>query len=167
MFRKVSSFTEILPLITRSNTIVVCDIDDTVIVPVLRTSLFQGLGRMSLYDVQPTDKHGFGLLYDCLHREMINGKLVFLTARDQEDDRQTRDDLTILGLPRPVHELDIYYTNNVWLKGEFMVRYMRHIIGDKPVIFIDDRIDQLSSVLKWYPYATCIQYIHNRLPTRK
>lgn len=162
---EASNFDKIIPFIVEPNTLVLCDIDETVITAdaQVKNLLRRSPMLMMVQDVfYPTDKAGFLRMYHHLHSEQINGQLMFLTARREIDDFETRQHLHMLGMPVNKRDIIIHYTNNLISKGEYIRRELQeHVKNNRPVIFIDDRMDFIRTVLHNHPSTKCILYKHN------
>jgi len=163
---QVNCFDQIIPYIREPGTLILCDIDDTVLtpkpiinIPGVRSNVLTLLLDNGL---KPTDKSGFLRMYHHLHSDAIKGQLMFLTARHELGDFETRKDLQMLGIPlEPGTDLVIHYTNNYITKGEYITRFLQsHVKNNRPVIFIDDRIDFIRSVIEHHPTTKCFMYTH-------
>jgi len=175
-FEKLSSFSNI-PI--AESTLVICDIDDTVLYFPKKEEFVKNLvkdllnqfspeeaeyeaqGMMNMYHIiqKPahTDLAGFNALLEQLDNK--HGKLVFLTARQQRDDKFTRDHLTTIGIDES--KFEVYYTDNQISKGEFIHKKFGKEIGSgkwNNVIFIDDCEDYIRSVWRFCPEIKCFWF---------
>lgn len=138
----IKSFTEVK--LTTCRPLVICDIDDTI---------------LHFKSNKPTHTDYEGFLQLSKRISELNGKLIFLTARNKEDHAYTRDNFTSIGLNYDDYE--VHYTNNKISKGEYIYKYIQTHNHDS-IIFIDDRIDYINSVLDYTPYVDCYMfYINN------
>ena len=154
----ISSFDSILKTI-QPRTHIFCDIDDTVLKVNMTDSKCFAQGCFSQDYMCPTDATGFYALYNLVNSKQISGKLSFLTARNVKDDIITRMQLSNLGIPVTRDVLDIYYTNNMMNKGDYMKMYLKdHVNSGMPIVFIDDRPTEVFSVWAMFPHIKCYVY---------
>lgn len=175
---RIYSFNDI-PLEPR--TLVLCDIDDTVLHFPERESFLKQMyddlvpnfgeeaARKEVHSMYAlyahvrapshTDPDGFARLEERLVNR--DGMLAFLTARNERDDRWTRDHLAKIGINEKKYK--VLYTNNEMSKGEFIkTRLLDHGINLglwTHVVFVDDREDYLVSVKRLFPYVKCYQFV--------
>lgn len=173
--RVISSFTHV-PI--DCSTLVICDIDDTVLhfpaktadclaaangssfTPKERADNIRQLMHMycAIKDPEHTDFAGFG---DLLRRlEETGGHLVFLTARSKSDEEFTRRHLLSVGID--AGKFQILFTANAISKGEF-IRTRFDPFGLalnqwKSAVFIDDRPENIESVQRMCPGIKCYQF---------
>lgn len=177
----VTSFNQIpIP----NSSLVICDIDDTLIKSKKCLSHFvktveedfkmfpDDSSKESLlkdaWDMQQiynqmfgydhTDSNGFLAMCDKIKNS--SGQLIFLTARDAKSEIATRKNFQSVGLN--YDDFSIYYTNNLIPKGQFIQSNIQSNINSSPysnIIFIDDNETQLSSVNECFPQAQCYKFV--------
>jgi hypothetical protein len=158
---QIKSFREI-PIVNKK-TLIICDIDDTVLKMELNYSHFLKVASRDLSGCNiniirenamakfvayrnktnpiATDLSGFR---DMLRRLYLNfeSDLVFLTARSAESNHLTRKHLFNIGI-EPCYK--IYFTGNQISKGEYIIDNIPWLSYEK-VIFIDDMPMNILSV---------------------
>jgi hypothetical protein len=166
-FKTISSFTQIN--ITNLKTLVICDIDETVVtfsngIDFCRklademNDEFEQIFRMykNIKNPVQTDPTGFNEL---LNKIKVNqGQLIFLTARNESATKKTKSDLDGSGLDyeaQPVH-----YTNNLISKGEYIKSNIKLDDYEK-VIFIDDYTSYIQTVIDLNPQIECYLFKKN------
>jgi len=173
MFSNISSFSDVD---VKNNTLIICDIDDTLIkfpkkfieiYEMLKNSEIKAFGKYDeqlLYEdalyayalhtniEKPvlTDKNGFYLMLDKIKKQ--NSSLVFLTARDIKHEHFCKKHFTDSGLN--YNDFYVYYTNNTISKGEYINKYIVLNNYDN-IIFIDDRKENIESVNQYFPQIKC------------
>lgn len=160
------------------NSLVLCDIDDTVLaIPKCPKSFYDEgydyyinigynettakklvLSDWDLYRFlkKPsiTDKEGF---FHLLARiEKSNSKLCFVTARSDCYHDKTLKDLKKINID--TDKFEIYYTN-AGLKGEYIKQNI-NLLDYENIVFIDDDYGHLENVRKEMPYIACYKFIH-------
>ncbi len=172
----VTSFNQIpIP----NSSLVICDIDDTLIKSKKCLSYFvktveedfkmfpDDSSKESLlkdaWDMQQmynqifgydhTDSDGFFAMCDKIKKS--SGQLVFLTARDAKSETATRKNFQSVGLN--YDDFSIHYTNNSIPKGQFILSNI-NFSDYSNIIFIDDNETQLSSVNECFPQAQCYKF---------
>jgi hypothetical protein len=177
MSKQISSFNDIE--ITKNNTLILCDIDDTIlyypkcndncseIIEIMKElhyylteeefckDLIQ-LRNIYKHVNKPThtDYNGFMNML-CKLREH-NGKLLFLTARNSSYHKQTKIQLSQIGIS--CNDNDIHYTNNTITKGEYIKNNININEWDE-IIFIDDYVSFIKSVSELFPQIICYNFI--------
>jgi hypothetical protein len=145
-FPKISSFNEIINLVNK-NTIVVLDIDDTILT-------ISG----ALEKAKHTDKNGLFRLLDKV--EKCQTALIFLTARSHEMEEYTLLDLEELGIPS---HLNVYYCGLI-NKGEYLklILDLNPFFKNYNIIFVDDyEINLINVKNKFKKKVKCFQFIKN------
>jgi hypothetical protein len=159
MFIKtVNSFNEIQ--ITKTRPLVICDIDDTLLYFKLNINriINQSNTNSEKYIPHHTDFVGFNELTKRITQ--LKGKLIFLTARNKEHENYTKENFTSIGLN--YNNYEVHYTNNTISKGEYIYNYIQTHEHDD-IIFIDDRIDYINTVLDYTPYVDCYLFDNLKL----
>lgn len=155
--------------------LIICDIDHTFIRPKNDFQLYYNtfIGR---YDseqeiiemsnellhasynfgiIKQTDKEGFKNLLE--RTKMLNGKLIFLTARSIDYHEKTLEDLEYAGLED--HDtFDIHYTNAKITKGSYIKINSQLLDGYDHISFIDDYTNYIDSVYELFPNINCYQF---------
>lgn len=175
-FHKIKSFSEIP--IDNKKTLIICDIDDTVLTvgrsinyfnelaerdlprssPYLRENYAMGVYALYRRYVLPshTDLSGFQKMISQLE-ENTESSFVFLTARSLHElvVQQTRKDLEHIGISSNYR---VYYTSNIISKGDYIMENIDLTPYEK-VIFIDDKIENIDSVALRFPKIITYQFI--------
>lgn len=160
-FQCISSFQDV---IIKSNTLVICDIDDTLIkckkpleyfyqlikddfTDYTREIILKDASNMQsmynqIYGYTHTDSEGFNQMLSAIAQ--TNSKLVFLTARSKQTDNYTKKNLTQVGIAN--ENFPIYYTENEKTKGQYVLDHV-DLSGVDHVVFIDDYEHQVISVI--------------------
>jgi len=158
--------TEFLSVDIPENSLILCDIDDTVL---YQEYVRQGC-RMGIHTVyivsRAVDPTGFS---DMLARiEASNSVLMFLTARGSSSHNTTKGNLSYVGIDPQRYA--IHYTGSLISKGEYIDRFI-DITPYNHVIFIDDQIGNLETVHHFVPANKLKQYLctarHTILPYYK
>ncbi len=177
MYKKITSFKQIE--ISNKKTLIICDIDDTVLkykksFSYFLDDMYQFPGETDLKnihkdtlafyqmykiiqpeDIEHTDYKGY---CEMLQKLSPESGLIFLTARTTPSEQMTRQQFNIIGIDEP--KRDIYYTDNKCSKGEYMKKFM-NFSGWDDIIFIDDSEQQIFSVMSKFPnirnYLFCIE----------
>ena len=84
-----------------------------------------------------------------------NGKLLFLTARNNSFHVNTKKQLLDIGIL--CNDNDIHYTNNNINKGEYIKKYIDLDIWNE-IIFIDDYLSFIKSVNDIFPQIICYNF---------
>jgi hypothetical protein len=100
-----------------------------------------------------TDYEGFVSMVKTINE--INGKLMFLTARDSVSDSWTRRQLKQIGV-NP-EDFEIHYSGLRMTKGEYIKRHI-NLDSIEDVIFIDDRDSFIKSVKDLHPQIKCYKF---------
>ncbi len=177
MFEIIHSFDSID--ITNKNTLVICDIDDTVIhfqknayyfydkIKEIFTNDFNHKEIINITNViydkhkiinrpKHTDLIGFYKLKCKL--EDLSSNFIFLTARNIRNDETTKQDL--LSIYINPYEFPIHYTNNSISKGEYINKYI-DLDGVSDIIFIDDLDENLISFNSFFPKSKYYKFIYD------
>ena len=171
---KIRSFREIP--IEKKKTLIICDIDDTVLkleynyshfleiacrdlsgchIDIIRSNaMSKFLSYRYRANSVATDLYGFRDMLRCLHTN-FESDLVFLTARSEDSNELTRKELVNIGVP-PCYK--IYYTGNNITKGEFIIENIPWLSFEK-VIFIDDMHMNIVTVAVCCPSIESYQFI--------
>jgi hypothetical protein len=171
---QIKSFREIS--IENKKTLIICDIDDTVLKLENSLEYFKekaaqdlsgchphiieacAMSMFSLYrsktDPIPTDSSGFT---DMLRRLYAtdNSELIFLTARSYNSREYTKKDLLSIGISP---SYPVYFTGNMITKGEYIIENINWLSYEK-VIFIDDMPMNILSVAMCCPTITSYQFL--------
>ena len=174
MINTISSFTQLN--LDNPRTLVLCDIDDTILHFPERDSFCKGivddfyptsinsktynaeLKRLKemynlIKDPKHTDYSGFVSMVNAL--KSTNGQLMFLTARHIDSDKWTRRQLKELGI-NPL-EFDIHYTGAMMTKGDYIKQHIM-FTNWTTTIFIDDFDPYIQSVRDICPEITCYKF---------
>jgi hypothetical protein len=170
---KISSFNDVQ--ITKNNTLVLCDIDDTILYypHCINTCLeimkdikydfteeeyneeFKYFCHMYKHKYKPTHTDYDGFM-NMVHKiKEYNGKLLFLTARSKTFHTETKQDLLHIGVS--CDDTDIHYTNNTITKGEYIKKYINVNEWDE-IIFVDDYLSYIKSVSDLFPQIICYNF---------
>jgi hypothetical protein len=130
--------------------------------------LAQGMYDMSamILKAQHTDYDGFVNMYDKVKK--LNGKIIFLTARNLSGDKTTKKHLKDIGINDLFgsdNEIEIHYTNNTISKGEYIKNNITTTIGENnftQIIFIDDYESYIETVLRHYTNEEINCYLFKR-----
>lgn len=107
--------------------------------------------------VRQTDPEGFKQMLERI--KQLDGRIVFLTARDLSSHAKTLNDFRNAGFDHP-ERFDIHYTNNAITKGDY-IRSMDLDWGFQSVYFIDDYPSFLESVRQQCPHIQCFQFTYH------
>lgn len=179
MFIPICTFNDII--ITNSNTLVICDIDNTLIYWNKTPKDFyntiindcpdftqeeiekEAIDYNNMYRmIKPpcmTDSDGFNNLREKI-KSLHNSKIIFLTARTEQvknNNSFMRKNFKAIDLD--YDEFDIHYTNNMISKGEYIQKNINHNDYDK-IIFIDDYVSYIKSVKDIFPNTICYKFEH-------
>lgn len=172
-YAKINSFDSIN--ITKQNTLVICDIDNTLLYWKKKSSELyylvdemypecspeekerQANSFLNMYkNINPpthTDLEGFDRLVKRI--ENMSSQLVFLTARQKISEKFTKKNLNSIGIDPDKYP--IHYTDNFITKGEYIKNFIE---TDKysEIIFIDDYDSYILSVLHLFPTIICYKF---------
>lgn len=173
MYLSISSFSQIEQI--EPNSLIICDIDDTLLywnknpddfIPMIKSDQpniteselkseceYWLNAYKNIYNPEPTDKEGFNIFLNKI-RESCS-KILFLTARNQVAQKFTERNFKAIGLE--YSDYDIYYTNNMVSKGEY-IKNNFDISSYKQIYFIDDYETQISSVKHFFPNSQCYKF---------
>ncbi len=186
-YLKISSFDDI-KINDQLRPIVICDIDETLLYfdrsydkyyKMMKEDnphcledeikeLAQGMYDMSIMvlKAQHTDKNGFINMYNNVKK--LNGKIIFLTARNSSGDKTTKKHLKDVGINDlfgSETEIEIYYTNNTVSKGEYIKNNIMPNIEQNDftqIIFIDDYESYIQTVLEHFSQGEIDCYLFER-----
>jgi hypothetical protein len=177
MYSIINSFESIE---IKPNTLVICDIDETIIhfeknvyyfYNKLKEDFYEDFSTKELIDITTimyethklhnkpihTDLKGFNQLLKKL--EDNSGNLIFLTARNIKSDYITKNDL--LNICINSYQYPIHYTNNNISKGEY-ISYFIDLDGVDEIIFIDDMDENLESFNYFFPKSKYYKFIYEK-----
>jgi hypothetical protein len=161
--------------ISEPNTLVICDIDQTLLywkkkpseLYYLVDEMYPGCSPeekekhaeyfLNIYiNIHPpthTDSEGFDKLIKKI--ENMSSQLIFLTARQKTTETYTKKDFKAIGID--YDKYPVYYTDNLVTKGEYI---KNNIELDKysQIIFIDDYDSYIESVLNLFPKIICYKF---------
>lgn len=183
-YQCISSFKNIN---INTNTLVICDIDDTLLKSKMNLNHFYQMIKdnfiaLSTYtplnktinlsqedklkdamDMQQyynqvsgfihTDLDGFTQMLDII--KQTQSHLIFLTARSQTIEDYTKQNFKEIGIN--YDDFTIYYTNNKKIKGQYIKDHI-DLSSYNLVIFIDDNINQLESVIDKCTGVVCYKF---------
>ena len=178
MIITISSFNEII--LTKEKTLVLCDIDDTVLYwPNCKNECQKILGNCyngynckenkeefemdyldlismykSIHNPVHTDFNEFVSMLNKLQNQ--NSKLTFLTARHKDYSKGTNRHLTQIGLS--CDDFEIHYAGTNMTKGEYIQNYINLTEWDD-IIFIDDSENNINSVINLHPQIRCYKFV--------
>ena len=156
----IKSFVSVIPFI-KENTLVICDIDYTFLRYEKGFSYFYknktkkeagNMYREYRKTNYPTCTDYYGFIQMMNHLD--KGELVFLTARKLEEEKETRNEFSYLGINYDYFK--VFYTGDRISKSSFIKKNFN--IKGKNVIFIDDYIGNIESVSK-IPSIKCFKFI--------
>ena len=162
-------------------TLVICDIDNTVIKCKINFNYFfhevklcfpdythemlikEACDMQQVYNqifgFEHTDLEGFNKLLEKINTSKSNSQLVFLTARKKQTENFTITNFKSVGLN--YDNFITYYTDNVKIKGQYILDHI-DLTAFEHVIFIDDSLIQIKSVLDVFKnktnYLTCYKF---------
>jgi hypothetical protein len=159
--------------ITNNKTLVICDIDNTILFHDVKLDKFVNIIKNDgfneqeilelarqmmeihcrIYPPSHTDLEGFKNLKDKV--EKLNGKIIFLTARSYISDDFTKKQIQEIGLC--YEEYEIHYTDNKISKGNYIKNNITTTIWND-IIFIDDYDFNLDSVKQILPESKCYKF---------
>lgn len=165
--------------ISHEGTLVICDIDDTLLRYERNLNYFYKNLKHSFPELTedevshhatllyatyvknrkptPTDYDGFiRLMKKILDTK---SKLIFLTSRNECSIEYTKQEFKNIGICYSY--FNVYYTNNTISKGEF-IRDKIDLDGVDKLIFIDDQINNLKSIKQYYPECQCYKFLFKR-----
>jgi hypothetical protein len=134
--------------------------------------LAQGMYNMSviILKAQHTDKNGFINMYNNVKK--LNGKIIFLTARNSSSDKTTKKHLKDVGIndlfcseTESETEIEIHYTNNAVTKGEYIKNNIMSNIEENnftQIIFIDDYKSYIQTILEHFSQGEIDCYLFER-----
>jgi phosphoserine aminotransferase len=175
MNKQISSFNDIN--ITKKNTLILCDIDDTILYyPECISKCLEIMQDLKIpFSTQEESKTEFNMLcnyYKIINKpthtdyigfinmvnkiKELNSKLLFLTARNKSSHNKTKEQLLHVGIS--CDDNDIHYTNNVTTKGEYIQNNININEWDE-IIFIDDYLSYIKSVNDIFPNIICYNFI--------
>ncbi len=174
MFTTISSFNQIE--IKKKNTLVLCDIDDTLLyypdcdkkcqeilkdMFTIDKNLDYNLELINLKNMYKqinspshTDYIGFTNLIKKL--EKTEGTLMYLTARSECYDKITKCHLKKIDIDK--YNFKIHYTNNEISKGEYIKKFI-NLDEWEEIIFIDDYPSYIESVYNLFPQIKCYNFV--------
>lgn len=165
--------------ITKDKSLVICDIDDTLLyyptldyMPLCIDMIkelypyltendakykkeLEGLINMYKYINSPkhTDFDGFMNMSEKIKN--TNGELIFLTARNETSTKLTIKQFNDIGLNYDNYK--VHYTNNKISKGEYIKNNI-DITQYNDVIFIDDYYSYIESVINEFNFIKCYKF---------
>lgn len=175
MVEKISTFNSID--ITNERTLVICDIDDTLLhypkahdaCHEMVSDVFPELDRdhpkykkefyemLSMYkaikEPECTDLEGFLRLV--IRVRALNGDIIFLTARSESSIEYTKKHFTQIGLDYDYYK--VHYTNNKITKGKYIKENI-DLVNYTDVIFIDDYDCYIQTVLDEFNFIKCYKF---------
>jgi hypothetical protein len=159
--------------ITNEGTLIVCDIDDTLLKYEKNLGYFYKILKHSFPEINDIETHASNLYasyvkdrkpsatdYDGFIRLMkkvleTKSKLIFITSRNECSKGYTEKEFSHIGICYSY--FNVYYTNNEVSKGFFMEDKL-DMDGIKDLIVIDDQISNLKSIKQRFPMAQCYHF---------
>lgn len=175
--KQINSFEQIF-IDGKSKPLVICDIDETILTFDNGIEFCNNLVNELDIDFNSVDKikefdHAFSMYksirnpihtdskgFDQMYKTVLeqNGKIIFLTARNEKSEKKTRKDLESVGLKYNCFE--VHYTNNAVTKGDYIKQNIS-LDGFDQIIFIDDYLSYIDSVKLACPQIQC--YLFKKL----
>jgi hypothetical protein len=177
MFSPINTFNDVKLL--NQNTLVICDIDETLFYWKKRPQDFhqiiiedfpdytqkqveeEAIDWLNMYRrmTQPsmTDSDGFNNLRKKIE-SLPNSKIIFLTARNNcqsDDNKYTRKHFESNKLN--YDDFAIHYTDNKISKGEYIKNNIK-LDGYRDIIFIDDYVSYIKTVNDALPNIICYKF---------
>jgi hypothetical protein len=164
-------------LLTREGTLIVCDIDDTLLryernLNYFYKNLKQSFPELTeneiishssnIYATYVKNRKPSATDYDGFIRLMkkvmdTKGKLIFVTSRDECSKEYTEKEFAHIGICYSY--FNVYYTNNEINKGQF-IKNKLDMDGIEHLIVIDDQISNLKSIKQNFPIAECYRFMY-------
>ena len=174
MNNQISSFNDVQ--ITQNNTLVLCDIDDTILhypecvnkcLEFMKDFIHELTEEEFNKDFnyfcnayktinKPTHTDYDGFMNMVRKIKACGGKLLFLTARKKSFHDSTKKHLSQVGIS--YDDNDIHYTNNTITKGEYIKQNI-NVDEWNEIIFIDDYLSYIKSVSDLFPQIICYNFI--------
>ncbi len=173
----ISSFIDI-PINPSAKTLVICDIDDTILKPINSLNHFYQILKNDFADLpheeiikeardmqsmsnnivgfSHTDPDGFAQ-FETKVKES-SGTICFLTARNKQSENFTKKNFKQIGLNYENYQ--VYYTNNIKHKGQYIHDHIDTSNYDC-VIFIDDSSYQIDSVSCMFNHINCYKFVRD------
>lgn len=177
MFIPINTFNDIK--LTNPNTLVICDIDDTLVYWDKKKEDYyemvqndfpefsqeeidkEALDFLNIYKTifppKITDPNGFSNLKEKI-KLLPSSKMIFLTARTSDlknDNKFTRKNFETIGLD--YNDWEVHYTNNRISKGEYIKKNI-NLEGYDEIIFIDDYESYIKHVKDIFPHINCYKF---------
>ncbi len=165
--------------LTKEGTLIICDIDDTLLRYERNLNYFYKNLKHSFPELteteltthasniyatyvknrkpSPTDYDGFIRLMKRVLE--TKSKLIFLTSRNECSKEYTQQEFTHIGICYTY--FNVYYTNNEMTKGHF-VRDKLDMDGITDLIVIDDQTTNLKSIKQHFPIAECYRFMYKK-----
>lgn len=185
---KISTF-DCVKISNNTKPLVICDIDETLLYfdrsydkyykmmkednPYFPEKeikeLAQEMYNMSIVvlKAQHTDYDGFVNMFNKVKK--LNGKIIFLTARNSSSDKMTKKHLKDVGINdlfESETEIEIHYTNNAVSKGEYIKNNIVPTIVKEndftQIIFIDDYESYIQTILEHFLQGEIECYLFER-----
>jgi hypothetical protein len=178
--QKISSFRPIIDIInSKKKTLVICDIDDTILFYDKTINYFIEFVKKDFpnwaddsikteagcyyntYRHIATPKHtdfdGFMSMIETI--KSTNNNFLFLTARTnyEKNSNITKKHFNDIGLH--YDDFTIHYTNNLMSKGRY-IKTNIDISSYESVIFIDDYETYIKTVTEHFPHIICYQFVN-------
>lgn len=181
--QKISSFRPIIDIInSKKKTLVICDIDDTILFYDKTIHYFiefvkkdfpnwtddsiktEGYYFYNMYRLIATPKHtdfdGFMSMIETI--KSTNNNFLFLTARtndEKNNNKNIRQKFDNIGLN--YDDFNVHYTNNLMSKGYYIKNNIK-VSSYDTVIFIDDYETYIKSVTEHFPHIICYQFVNEK-----
>jgi hypothetical protein len=169
--KSINNFNDIE--ITKNKTLIICDIDNTLLYHDVKIEKFINMFKGDNFDENEiielanemmnlhfrifppthTDAEGFKNLIDKTNK--LNGKIIFLTARSELSKDFTKKQFQQIGLN--YYDYDVHYTDNKIMKGDYIKSNIDTSLWDD-IIFIDDHTFNLVSVSYRFPESKCYKF---------
>ena len=176
-FESITKFNEIV--LTKENPLIICDIDYTILHHNVKIDKFVNMLKEDknifnnekehinlaremmnsyccIFPPIHTDSDGINKLLDNIN--LLNGEVIFLTARDCSSEDYTSKQFDQIGLK--YDDYGIYYTNNKISKGEY-IKLNIDVSKYGEIIFIDDLDINLKSVFETIENVKCYKFVIN------
>jgi len=172
-FNTINTFNQIK--VTNKKPLIICDIDNTLLHHGRKIEYFINIARAynklasneqiimqandlmnihcSISSAKHTDFEGFNTLLDKV--KSLNGKLIFLTARDSVFEYHTIKHFVEIGLN--YNDFEVHYTCNKISKGDY-IKLNIDVTEWNEIIFIDDLDINLLTVSNKLPNVKCYKF---------
>lgn len=166
-------------LLQHDGTLIICDIDDTLLRYERNLNYFYKNLKHSfpelteneltthasnIYATYVKNRKPSATDYDGFIRLMkkvleTNSKLIFITSRNECSKQYTEQEFSHIGICYTY--FNVYYTNNDTTKGQF-IKEKIDMDGVEHLIVIDDQITNIKSIKNSFPIAECYRFFYKK-----